>query len=369
MPLPSLAERTKPFLNSSFKRIFELSRQLKNPINLGVGQPHFDVPVPLQDAAAQAIHSGKNGYTLPIGNNELRNKIKNTLDQRHGKQGEVIITCGTLGALTLAIQAILNAGDEIIIFDPYFVAYPQLATLVGAQARFIPTYPDFQPDPDRVAAAITARTKAMILCSPGNPTGVIAQRERVEALAKLADQKGILLISDEIYGTFIYDEPFQSPARFGENVLVCSSFSKTHAMTGWRLGYAYGPGSMISVMSALQQGTFVCAPSMAQAAGVAAWDYPMESYVADYQRKRDWMLAHLDRRYEVVKPGGAFYLFPKTPWGTGAEFAEAAVQEGLVVMPGMVFSQLDTHLRISYGVEDAEMERGVEVLNRMAGKG
>lgn len=366
MTHPPLADRTVPFLQSSFKRIFELSRQLKNPINLGIGQPDFDVPDELKEVAIQAIRSGPNGYTLPSGVPELRARIKQSLDQKTGRIDEVVITCGTMGAVTLALQAILNYGDELLLFDPYFVAYPQLATLLGAQARFISTYPDFQPDPDAVAAAITPRTKAIILCSPGNPTGVVAERERVKALAELADRKGIWLISDEIYSSFVYDDSFVSPAHFAKNVLICSSFSKTHGMPGWRLGYAYGPSSLIHAIIAMQQSTFVCAPTMAQAAGIAAWDYPMTSYVQNYQRKRDWVLQNLDSRYEVVKPEGAFYLFPQCTKGTGTQLAEAAIQHELVVMPGMVFSQQDTHFRISYGVPDEALQRGIGILNRLA---
>jgi aspartate/methionine/tyrosine aminotransferase len=365
MALPALAHRTEPFLQSGFKRIFAASRELKDPINLGVGQPHFDVPDPLKEAAIKAVGDGHNAYTLPSGLPELRQIIRETLDRRHGKKHEVAITCGTNGALTLAMQALLNPGEEVIVFDPYFVVYPQLAGLLGARAVILDTYPDFQPDPERVSAALSPRTKAIILCSPGNPTGVVTQPQRVQTLARLADQHGILLISDEIYGTFVYDEPYQSPAAFAENVLVCSSFSKTHAMTGWRLGYAYGPDPIIQAMIALQQATFVCAPSMAQVAGVRAWTYPMESYIRDYQRKRDWLLTHLDPRYEAIKPGGAFYLFPKVPWGTGTTFCQRAMQDQLVLMPGMVFSQRDTHFRISFGVEDAILARGVEVLNRL----
>jgi len=361
----TLADRTVPFLTSQFQRIFELSRQLKQPVNLGVGQPHFDVPDEIKNEAIRAIQQGINGYTLPSGTAELRQLIKTSLDKQNGRNNDVIITCGTLGALTLAMQAILNPDDEILILDPYFVAYPQLAGLLGAKVTYISTYPHFQPDPDQVARAISSRTKAIILCSPGNPTGVVAEPERVKALAELADKRGIWLISDEIYSSFIYDQPYVSPAKYAEHVIVCSSFSKTHALTGWRLGYAYGPAPLIRAMIAIQQATFVCAPSMAQAAGMIAWDYAMDKYKQEYQTKRDWVLANLNSRYEVTKPGGAFYVFPKCPAGTATEFSEKAIQNNLVIMPGKVFSQQDTHFRISYGVDDTTLQRGVEILNSM----
>jgi aspartate aminotransferase/aminotransferase len=370
MPTPPLANRTTLLLNSKFKRIWEMSRQLKNPINLGVGEPNFDVPDALKEVAIQAIRDGRNGYTLPWGIPELRAKIKARLDPETGRtQHDAFVACGTNGALTLALQTILNPGDEVIVFDPYFVAYPQLIHLAEGRTIFVETYPDFQPDPERVTAAITPRTRGIILCSPGNPTGIVAERERVKALAELADRRGIWLISDEIYAAFVYEPgAFVSPARFGENVIVCSSFSKTHAMTGWRLGYAYGPAAVIQAMVAVQQVTYVCAPHMAQVAGVAAWDYPMTEYVDEYRRKRDWLLQNLDPRYEVVKPGGAFYVFPKVPTGTGTSLAEAAIPERLVLMPGNVFSQRDSHFRLSYGVDDAVLEEGVAIMNRLVGR-
>lgn len=361
----TLADRTVPFLTSHFQRIFELSKQLKQPVNLGVGQPHFDVPVEIKNEAMKAIQQGVNGYTLPSGNAELRQLIKSSLDSKHAKNDEVIITCGTEGALTLALQSILNPDDEILILDPFFVAYPQLAGLSGAKVTYLSTYPDFQPDPEKVAQAISTRTKAIILCSPGNPTGVVTEPERVKALSQLADKKGIWLISDEIYSSFVYDQPYVSPASYGKNVIVCSSFSKTHALTGWRLGYAYGPAPLIRAMIAIQQATFVCAPSMAQAAGIVAWNYPMDAYVQDYRTKRDWLLNHLSPKYQVSKPGGAFYVFPRCPQGTASELAEAAIRKNLVIMPGMVFSQQDTHFRISYGVDDATLKQGVEILNSL----
>ncbi|HQR44216.1 MAG TPA: aminotransferase class I/II-fold pyridoxal phosphate-dependent enzyme, partial [Gemmatales bacterium] len=279
-------------------------------MNLGMGQPDFDVPEELTAIAIDAMRSGHNGYSSAAGHPALREIIKTTLDvnARH-PENDVVVTCGTLGALTLAMQAIINPGDEVILFDPYFLAYPHLVHLVSGTSRFLSTYPLFQPDPDLVLANITPRTKAIMLCSPSNPTGVVTSRDRVQALAELADRLGIWLISDEIYSTFLYEGSFSSPIRFGENVIVCSSFSKTHGMTGWRLGYAYGPKDVIEAMMTLQQATFVCAPTMAQHAGVAAWNYPMNRYVDAYRHKRDWLLNHLDPRYHVVKPEGAFYLW------------------------------------------------------------
>jgi aspartate aminotransferase/aminotransferase len=230
----------------------------------------------------------------------------------------------------------------------------------------VDTYPDFRLDAERVRAAVTARTKAVLLCSPGNPTGAVIDRETQQAVAGLCRDRGILLLSDEIYRTFVYDAPAASPASFNPDVLVLEGFGKTYGMTGWRLGYAHGPRAVIQEMAKLQQNTFVCAPTPFQHAAVAALEVDMSRVVADYRRKRDRLAAGLAGRFEFEKPGGAFYLFPRCPRANGTEFATRAVAENLLVIPGGVFSRQDTHVRISYAVPDAVLDRGIEVLNRLA---
>jgi aminotransferase len=219
---------------------------------------------------------------------------------------------------------------------------------------------------DRVRAALTPRTKAILVNSPANPTGRLHSREVLRDLAKLASEHGILLMSDEVYRVFCYDQPFASPAEFNEDVLVFDGFSKAYGMTGWRLGFAHGPRRLIQEMMKLQQFTFVCAPSMVQHAGVAAWDYDVSAIVADYRRKRDRIYAGLKDRYELVQPEGAFYAFPKAPRGSGSEFVTEAIRNNLLLIPGNVFSKRDTHFRLSYAAEDQILDRGIEILNRIA---
>ena len=168
---------------------------------------------------------------------------------------------------------------------------------------------------------------------------------------------------------FSYDEPFVSPARYNPQTLVIDGFSKTYGMTGWRLGYAHGPAEIIQQMIKLQQYTFVCAPQPAQWAGIAALDVDMQSHIDAYRRKRDLIVAGLSEDYEVVKPGGAFYVFPKTPWGTGDQFVHKAIEHKLLVIPGQIFSRRDTHFRISYAAPDATIQRGLEVLRKLAHAG
>ena len=173
-------------------------------------------------------------------------------------------------------------------------------------------------------------------------------------------------LSDEVYRSFCYDQPFASPAEFSDEVVVVDGFSKTYGMTGWRLGFCHGPRCLIEEMIKLQQCMYVCAPSMVQHAGVAAWDHDVSAFVADYSRKRDWLCNRLQDLYEIVKPGGAFYIFPRVPWGDGNAFVAEAIRNNLLVIPGGTFSRRDTHFRISYAASDATLERGLDILRRLA---
>ena len=298
----------------------------------------------------------------------LREKLQAELDRRYGQADrEVFVTSGTSGGLMLALLVLVNPGDEVIVFDPYFVMYNSLAGVVGGKVVYIDTYPDFRIDLDRVAAAITPRTKIILFNSPANPTGMVASEAEVRGLAELADKRNVVLLSDEIYREFCYDEPFISPARYNPQTLVIDGFSKTYAMPGWRLGFAHGPSAIIREMIKLQQYSFVCAPQPAQWAGAVALDVNMSPHVAAYRRKRDMLLEGLAGYYEVVRPGGAFYVFPKAPWGTGTEFVARAIeQHQLLIIPGSVFSRRDTHFRLSYAAADAVIERGVAALRKLA---
>jgi aspartate/methionine/tyrosine aminotransferase len=362
-----IAERMQHIESSGIRKVFELARSMKDPINLSIGQPDFDVPEPIKAAAHAAIDAGANGYTVTQGIAPLRDKLQAEVNRvYHGQDRELFVTSGTSGGLVLALCCTINPGDEVIVLDPYFVVYPHLIHLAGGQPVFVDTYPDFQVDPDRVRAAITPRTKAILVNSPGNPTGVVHSRERLRDLAKLADDKGLLLVSDEIYRLFCFDGAFCSPAEFNPNVLVLDGFSKTYGMTGWRMGFAHGPHRLIEEMIKLQQFTFVCAPSMVQHAGVVALDYDTSSIVADYRQKRDLIWTGLKDRYESVKPGGAFYLFPKVPWGTGTEFVAEAIRHNLLIIPGQAFSRRDSHFRLSFAAANHTLERGLQVLNQLA---
>jgi len=364
---PWIADRMAHFDSSGIRKVFDLAAKMKSPINLSIGQPDFDVPSAVKQAAIEAINSGKNGYSQTQGIAALRDKLNAEVKQSYGHDDrDLFITSGTSGGLVLAMLALANPGDEVIVFDPFFVMYPSLAKLAGATLVSVDTYPDFRIDIDKVRAAITPRTKAILFNSPANPTGVTAAEDEVRDLALLAQEKNIALVSDEIYRAFVYDHPFVSPAKFNSQTIVIDGFSKGYGMTGWRLGYAHGPKAVIQEMAKLQQYTFVCAPQPFQWGGVAALDVDMTPHIDDYRKKRDRLVKGIGDLYEIATPNGAFYAFPKAPWGTGTEFVAAAIERELLIIPGGIFSAKDSHFRISYAAPDAVIDRGIEVLRGIA---
>jgi aspartate aminotransferase len=362
-----IADRTRAFDSSGIRKVFDLAAKMKDPINLSIGQPDFDVPDEIKDACIGAIKAGKNSYALTQGMPVLREKLQARIDAEYGHADrKVFVASGTSGGLALAMLSLVNPGDEVIVFDPYFVMYTSLTQLAGGKPVIVDTYPDFRIDLAKVAAAITPRTKMILLNSPANPTGVIASEKEVRGLAELAAERNVALLSDEIYRSFCYDAPFVSPATFNDKTIVIDGFSKSHGMTGWRLGFVHGPAAVIDTMVKLQQYTFVCAPQPVQWAGAVAMDVDMSRYVADYKRKRDLIVSGLADKYEITRPGGAFYVFPKSPRGSGGEFVAEAIKHNLLIIPGNIFSTKDTHFRISYAAADETIERGIEVLRKLA---
>lgn len=362
-----IADRMRLIDASGIRKIFDMAANLADPINLSIGQPHFDTPEPVKQALVAAVAAGKNAYSQTQGIAPLIEKIQRSVDAQFGHfDRKVFITSGTSGGLMLSLATLVNPGDEVIVFDPYFVMYRHLTTLAGGKLVEIDTYPDFRIDLDRVAAAITPRTKIILCNSPNNPTGAVATPAELEGLARLAAEKNVALLSDEIYRTFCYDRPFVSPATWNDQTIVIDGFSKSHSMTGWRIGWAHGPQHLMQQMLKLQQFTFVCAPHPAQYAALAAWDYDISDRVAEYREKRDFVISQLKDDFEIRGAEGAFYLFIKTPWGTGAEFVAEAIRNNLLIIPGNVFSPRDTHFRLSYAADQRTLERGCEVLRKLA---
>jgi len=365
-----LAERMRLVDASGIRKAFDLAARLPDPINLSIGQPDFDVPEACKRRAIEAIRSGRNKYTVTQGEAALRSRIAEALRAEFGSFDlPVLVTSGVSGGILLAVLATLNPGDEAIVPDPYFVMYKHLVRLIGAVPVFVDTYPDWRLRADRLESAVTDRTRMLILASPANPTGAVYSKEELESAMEVARRHNLLVLADEIYRDFVYDGPAASAWPMDDRVILLRGFSKSHAMTGWRLGYATGPAEIIHAMTTLQQYTFVCAPAPFQWAAVAALDVDPSEQVASFRERRDFVYAGLKDRFRVEKPRGAFYLFPEAPGGSGTKFVERAASAGVLVIPGGVFSQRDTHFRISYAADRRTLERGLEALNRLAAEG
>lgn len=364
-----IANRTKLIDASGIRKVFALAEKLKDPINFSIGQPDFDVPDELKEEAIKAIKAGQNKYSQTAGDTLLREKISELVKKEVGwERSAVLVASGVSGGLLLAFMALINPGDEVIILDPYFVMYKHLVNMLGGKCIFVDSYPTFQLPLEKIRRAVTDKTKLIIVNSPSNPTGVVYGEEQIKAMAEIAAEKKVIILSDEIYDKFCYEGRCTSIARYYDRVIVLGGFSKSYAMSGWRLGYAAANEvlkDVIEEMTKIQQYTFVCAPSPFQKAAIVALDYDVSRFVAAYRKKRDLIYEGLKDKFELVRPGGAFYAFVKSPTKTATEFVEKAIANNVLIIPGNVFSEKDTHFRLSYATSDEKIERGIEILRRL----
>jgi aspartate aminotransferase/aminotransferase len=365
-----LADRTGRIDASGIRKIFDLARSIPDPINLSIGQPDFDVPEAVKEAAIAAIRRGDNKYTPTQGIAPLIDEVRRDEAAATGRSyaaDQVLITSGVSGGLFLALLALVQEGDEVIIPDPYFVMYKHLVNLFGGTPVYLDTYDaGFGIDPARLEKLITPRTRLLLVNSPSNPTGRVLARSELEGIAAVCRKHGIAVISDEIYRAFCY-VPFTPMAAVYEHTLTLVGHSKSYGMTGWRLGYATGPASLIQAMAKVQQYSFVCAPSVTQFAALACPAVDLTKPIADYRAKRDLMVGILSRRFRLGSPDGAFYLFAEVPGGDGDAFVTEAIKNRILVIPGSVFSERKTHIRICYTVPDDKLRAGAEALVRLAG--
>jgi len=366
-----LSRRVSGLRPSGIRRIFELVASMDDPINLSIGQAHFEVPEVLKEAAIKAIRDGHNRYTITQGLPSLNKRVQARLAQRYGFEGKhSLITSGVSGGLMLGFMGLLDPGDHVLLPDPYFVMYGMLAELVSATWGTYDAAPGTPLTEEALEAGVTERTRLLLVNSPSNPTGRTLTAAELDAVGAVAARHNLVVVSDEIYEDFVYDGPHVSAIGHvdPERLLVLGGYSKTWAMPGWRMGWAAGPEPLIDAMKLMQQFSFVCAPSMAQHACLDAFELDMSSFVADYKAKRDRLLEALSPHYEIVPPGGSFYMWPRLPAGMlgSGPFMERAIARKLLVVPGNAFSASDTHVRLSFAAEDAVLERGVTELLALA---
>ncbi|TKJ40644.1 aspartate aminotransferase [candidate division LCP-89 bacterium B3_LCP] len=363
-----LAQRIQGIEPSGIRKIFDRVPQAKNPINLTMGEPDFDVPDRIKQAARNAMDQGYNKYTPTQGIPPLRQAIAEHLRERGFPFEEILVTAGVSGGLVLSTLSLVNPGDEVLIPDPYFVMYKYMIRLAGGKPVFLDTYPDFKLKPEVLEKAITPRTKFLILNYPNNPTGAVLSASEMDDIAEIVRKHNIFVVSDEIYDHMIYDnQDHESISTRDVPTLILGGFSKTFGMTGWRLGYAAGPAWLVRQMTIMQQYSFTSANSVAQYATLEAFSCDMSGEMADLAKRRDFIFAGLcELGFEPSKPGGALYIFAPVPEGeTGDAFVERCIAKELFVIPGGAFSQQDTHFRLSFAASTESLTRALEVLEKL----
>lgn len=362
-----MSKRTNSIEESGIRKIFDKAASIKNVVNLSIGQPDFPVNDAVKEGIIKAIRENKTGYTPSGGIAELRQKILAKYKLENSKEMSSIVTVGTSGAIFLAYSTLLDEGDEMIIFDPYFVMYPTICRFLGAKSIIVKTNGDYSINFAALEKAITKKTKAIMLNSPCNPSGYVCTSDEIKKLCAIAKKHDLWIISDEVYEHFDYEKRFVSVAGYHKKAVILGGFSKNFALTGLRCGYAVAPLDVINDMVKLQQFTFVCAPSAVQHAVCENFEYDISKQIEMFKKRRDFVYESLRRHYAVVKPTGAFYFLIKLPANiSGTKFSDLCLKKGLLVVPGESFGLKDDCFRISYAVSDEVLKKGVEILVEIA---
>jgi len=364
---------------SGIRKFFDLVSEMEGAISLGVGEPDFVTPWHVREACIYSLESGNTHYTSNKGMPELReaicDSVRSDLGLDYNPSEQILITTGVSEAVDLAFRATLNPGDEAIVPEPCYVAYAPDVVLAGGVARAVPTRleVEFRLRPEDVSAAVTNKSRVLLLSYPNNPTGAIMTRSDLEELADVVVENDLLVVSDEVYAKLTYSGSHASFAQLEgmqERTVILNGLSKSHAMTGWRIGYALGDPDLVGAMTKIHQYTMLCAPTMAQVAAIEAMQKGDEEMVHmrhEYNLRRRMFVSGLNRiGLDCFEPKGAFYAFPSVrSWGLSSEeFAERLLKEQKVaVVPGNVFGQSgEGFLRCSYATSREEL---IEALDRM----
>ncbi len=381
-PLSKMVETIKP---SGIRKFFDIVSEMKDAISLGVGEPDFDTPWHIRDEGIYALSKGKTFYTSNAGLKELREEICNYLKRtqkiQYNPLKEVIVTVGGSEAIDIGLRAIVNAGDEVIIPQPAYVSYEPCTILAGAKPVIInlKAENEFRLTAEELENAITDKTKVLILPFPNNPTGAIMEREDLEKIAEVIKKHDIYVMSDEIYSELTYKGEHVSIASIEdmqERTILINGFSKAYAMTGWRLGYACGPESIIKQMTKIHQFAIMCAPTTSQYAAVEALkngEADVKMMRQAYNQRRRFLLnAFKEMNLECFEPFGAFYVFPciKEFGMTSEEFATRFLEEEKVAaVPGNAFGESgEGYLRISYAYSLDNLKIAMERFKRFVEK-
>lgn len=376
-----VAERVRAVPPSGIRRFFDIAATMDDIISLGIGEPDFNAPAAATSAGADVLADGDVRYTSNSGIIQLRRAIANHVQKHYGvrydPETEILVTVGVSEALYLALTAVLNSGDEVIVPEPCFVSYASGVMLTGGVPVPVPTYVHerFQVTADALRAAITSRTKALLIGYPNNPTGAVLSRQRMAEIAELAAEHDLLVLSDEIYDRLVYGVEhtcFSSLPHMRERTIVLQGFSKAYAMTGFRVGYALASPPLLDAMRKVHQYVIMSAPTVGQQAALAAItqaEEAVQAMVAEYDRRRRLIVRGLNEiGLTCFEPQGAFYAFPSIEV-TGMDdetFAETLLQEERVaVVPGSAFGQSGRgFVRCSYATAYEQIEQALERMSR-----
>lgn len=360
-----LAPAAKAMRPSGIRKFFDLAADMPHCISLGVGEPDFKTPWSVRDAGIRSLELGRTKYTANSGLKELRGEICNYLQRRfdlHYKEENILVTVGGSEAIDLTIRAVVQPGDEVIIPEPCFVCYEPITQLTGGVPVHIATRAEdqFRLTADQLRAAITPRTKLLIFPYPNNPTGAVMSAAEMEEIAAVLRETNVLVLSDEIYSELTYGldrhVSIASLPGMAERTIVVNGFSKSYAMTGWRLGYAAGPAPLVKVMTKIHQSCIMSAPTTSQYAAITALrqcDDQIEMMRDEYNRRRRYVVKALNEvGLTCFEPRGAFYVFPSIQISglTSSEFCEQLLREKEVaIIPGSAFGASgEGYARISY---------------------
>ncbi|MEW5842870.1 MAG: pyridoxal phosphate-dependent aminotransferase [Bacteroidota bacterium] len=363
-------------------------------IDLSVGEPDFPTPQNVKDAAKRAIDNNETKYTVNQGRYDLREAIAKKLRTENGldySPNEIIVSTGAKQSLYNAVQSLVHDGDEVIFTSPYYVSYPEMVTLAHGKSVVIPTTEetDFNMTPDQLSKAITSSTKLLIMSYPTNPTGACYNKKELEAIAAIVEEKKLFVLSDEIYENLIYDNnKFVSFASLGEEIkrrtIVVNGFSKSYAMTGWRIGYAAGQEEFIKAMNKIQSHSTSNASSISQAAGLEALNGPQDFIPMmrnEFERRRNFVYEQLCsiKGIKCFKPKGAFYVFPNVESYFGKSTSVFRIEHSfdlamyllheakVATVPGSGFGA-EGHLRLSYSTSMENLKEGLKRIKEALGK-
>ncbi len=359
-----ISQKAKEMRPSGIRKFFDLVAEMPECISLGVGEPDFETPWDIRDAAIHSLEKGKTKYTANAGLKELRIEITNWLKRKYDldyEYNQVMVSVGGSEAIDLALRALLEEGDEVIIPEPCYVSYDPITTLTGGVPVYIETKEenDFRVTAQEIAEVISDKTKAIVLSYPNNPTGAVLRHEDLQEISNLLKDKNIIVISDEIYSELTYGIKHESIAGFEgmkDKTILINGFSKSFSMTGWRLGYAVGPQEIIDIMIKIHQSCIMAAPTTSQYAAIVALkdcDDDIEYMRKQYNLRREYCVRKLNEMgLHTFEPRGAFYVFPNITSSnmSSDEFAEALLNEKHVaIVPGSAFGKSgEGFCRISY---------------------